>query len=568
MAKPIVHQEFDPEKDVLSYYTYDVLTRILHDLVETYPHLAQLESIGKSLEGRELWLVTLTNQATGPAIEKPAYWIDGNTHAGEVTGSTVVLYTMWSYLKQYGSDEKVTRVLDRLAIYLLPRLSVDGAEKYLTTPYFLRSSTRLYPYQDERDGLYPEDIDGDGQILDMRIKDPNGPWKRSEKDSRIMRRREIDEEGGEYYQLLTEGLIRNYDGYMIPIAPRREGMDINRNYPYEWAPEGVEPGSGPYPFSEPETRAEAEFWRTHPNINGVLTYHTTSGVILRPYGTQSDENMPTDDLDVYKLIAERGTQITDYPSVSVYHGFRYHPKEVMHGAMDDFGFDHHGWFGFTTELWDMPTEAGIGPRDFIAWFRWHPEEDDLKLMQWNDEVMEGEAFENWRTFDHPQLGPVEIGGWKGKLYEQNAPLKYLPDMCKKHSQFTLSHASLNPYLSLRTLDVKPQGDNIYHVVVVVENNGFLPTYTSQKALERRDVQPTEAELHLPEGVRIISGERRQELGQLEGRSNKIWNWWSGASPTDNRYKVEWVFKAASGSRVDLVVRSQRAGVVHQTIVLE
>src|SRR5207245_3526181 len=63
------------------------------------------------------------------------------------------------------------------------------------------------------------------------------------------------------------------------LAPRREGMDINRNYPYEWAPEGVEPGSGPYPFSEPETRAEAEFWRTHPNINGVLTYHTTSGVI-------------------------------------------------------------------------------------------------------------------------------------------------------------------------------------------------------------------------------------------------------------------------------------------------
>jgi len=291
-------------------------------------------------------------------------------------------------------------------------------------------------------------------------------------------------------------------------------------------------------------------------------------VILRPYGTQSDENMPTDDLDVYKLIAERGTQITDYPSVSVYHGFRYHPKEVMHGAMDDFGFDHHGWFGFTTELWDMPTEAGIGPRDFIAWFRWHPEEDDLKLMQWNDEVMEGEAFENWRTFVHPQLGPVEIGGWKGKLYEQNAPLKYLPDMCKKHSQFTLSHASLNPYLSLRTLDVKPRGDNIYHVVTVVENNGFLPTYTSQKALERRDVQPIEAELHLPEGVSIISGERRQELGQLEGRSNKIWNWWSGASPTDNRYKVEWVFKGLPGSQVELVVRSQRAGVVHQTITLE
>jgi murein tripeptide amidase MpaA len=479
-----------------------------------------------------------------------------------------VLYTLWSYLTSYGIDEKVTKVLDRSAIYLLPRLSVDGAEKYLTTPYYLRSSTRLHPYEDERDGLYPEDIDGDGQILDMRIKDPNGPWKRSEKDPRIMRRRDIDEEGGEYYQLLTEGLIRNYDGYTIPIAPPREGMDINRNYPYEWAPENVESGSGPYPLSEPETRAEAEFWRTHRNINGVLTYHTSSGVILRPYGTQSDEQMHTNDLDVYKLIGEMGTKYTGYPSVSVYHGFRYHPKEVMHGAMDDFGYDYHGWFGFTTELWDMPTEAGIGPRDFIAWFRWHPEEDDLKLMKWNDEVMGGEAFENWRSFDHPQLGAVEIGGWKGKLYEQNAPLKYLPDMCKKHSRFTLAHASLNPYLSLRTLDINRQGENVYRVVAIIENNGFLPTYTSKKALERQDVRPIEAELELPEGVILIAGERRQELGQLEGRSNKIWNWWSGASPTDNRRKVEWVFKAAPGSRVELTVRARRAGVVHQTIALD
>src|ERR1700680_1449069 len=143
MAKPIVHQEFDPEKGVLSFYTYDVLTRILYDLVEAYPQLAQLESIGKSVEGRELWLVTLPTQATGPAIEKPAYWIDGNTHAGEVTGSTVVLYTIWSYLKQYGSDEKVTPVLDRSAIYLLPRLSVRRAAKAPMAPGSVRRKTRL-----------------------------------------------------------------------------------------------------------------------------------------------------------------------------------------------------------------------------------------------------------------------------------------------------------------------------------------------------------------------------------------------------------------------------------------
>jgi len=568
MPDPILHQDFDPKKGILSFYTYDVLTKLLCDLVEEYSQLAQIESIGKSLEGREIWMVTLTNQATGPALEKPAYWIDANTHAGEVTGSTVALYTIWLYLSNYGSDETVTRVLDRSAIYVLPRLSVDGAERYLTTPYYLRSSTRLYPYEDERNGLYPEDIDHDGNILDMRIKSPDGPWKASEKDPRILRRRGIDEEGGEYYHVLTEGLIRNFDGFTIPISPSREGLDINRNYPFEWAPEGTESGAGPYPFSEPETRAEAEFWRSHPNISGFLTYHTSGGVLLRPYSTQSDDNLPPGDLDVFKVLGERGTEITGYPCVSTYHGFRYHPKEVTHGAMDDYVYDHLGWFGFTTELWDLPTTAGVAPRDFIAWIRWHPEEDDLKLMRWNDEVMEGKAFQDWKPFDHPQLGPVEIGGWNYKLYEQNAPLKYLPELCEKHSRFTLAHASLNPYLGISRLLVEQQSEDVFRVVVVVENHGFLPTYTSKKAQERKTVRAIEAELNLPEGVSLVTGQRRQELGQLEGRSNKLWVWWSSASPTDNLCKVEWVLKGQQGSKIDLTIRSQRAGTIHQTITLE
>src|SRR4051794_7458107 len=119
MPEAIVHQNFDPAHGVLSYYTYDVLTALLHELVAAHPDLAEIESIGKSLEGRELWLVTLTNKQTGPALEKPAYWIDGNTHAGEVTGSTVVLYTIWSYLTNYGKDETVTRLLDRSTFYIL-----------------------------------------------------------------------------------------------------------------------------------------------------------------------------------------------------------------------------------------------------------------------------------------------------------------------------------------------------------------------------------------------------------------------------------------------------------------
>lgn len=568
MPDPITHQRFDPAQGVLSYYTYDTLTRILHELVAAYPYLATIESIGKSYEGRELWLVTLTNQETGPALEKPAYWIDGNTHAGEVTGSTVVLYTIWSYLSQYGQDAKISRVLDRNAIYLLPRISVDGAEKYLTTPYWLRSSTRLYPYEEERDGLVPADLDGNGLIRQMRFKDPNGAFVTSAKDPRIMRRRPIDEDGdGEYYTVITEGFIRNYDGVSIPIAPAREGLDINRNYPYFWETEGIEFGSGPYPFSEPETRTEAEFWRTHLNINGVVTYHTESGVLLRPYGVHPDEHFPTADLDVFKIIGERGTEITGYPCVSTYHGFRYYPKEVMHGAMDDYAYEYHGWFAFTPELWDLPTLAGVGPRDWIGWIRWHPEEDDLKLMRWNDEEEGGRAFMDWTPFEHPQLGLVEIGGWDSKFHQENLPVRYLPDLCQKMSAWTLSTISLNPYLSMPRLTVNARGDGTYHIGVVIQNNGFLPTYTSQKALERRLVRPIEVELSLPPGVTLVSGKQKQEIGHLEGRSNKISILWRSPSPTDNRTYLEWVVSGPEAAQLELTVRTQRAGTLRCSIVL-
>lgn len=170
--------------DFSHYYPYTELVSFLKNLASSYPNLISLTSIGKSYENRDIWLTTLTNQATGHYLEKPAYWIDANTHAGEVTGSAVALYTIAHLLRQYGHNSQITRLLDHYTVYILPRLAVDGAEKYLTTPYMLRSSIRPYPHTDEKPGLYPEDINGDGLILQMRQKDTCGAWKISEQDPR------------------------------------------------------------------------------------------------------------------------------------------------------------------------------------------------------------------------------------------------------------------------------------------------------------------------------------------------------------------------------------------------
>ena len=74
------------------FYRYAELTELLHAFAREHPQLVAIESIGKSHEGRDIWVLTVTNAATGPAREKPAFWVDGNIHSTEVAASAAALY--------------------------------------------------------------------------------------------------------------------------------------------------------------------------------------------------------------------------------------------------------------------------------------------------------------------------------------------------------------------------------------------------------------------------------------------------------------------------------------------
>jgi hypothetical protein len=116
--------------------------------------------------------------------------------------------------------------------------------------------------------------------------------------------------------------------------------------------------------------------------------------------------------------------------------------------------------------------------------------------------------------------------------------------------------------------VEPLGDALYKVRLVVQNTGWLPTYITKKALEKKLVRGVIAEIALPDGATLRTGKPREELGQLEGRAYKpsaasVWN----ADPTDDRAKVEWVVHAPRGGTVRLVARHERAGVVRAECAL-
>ena len=263
-----------PPYEAGTYHTHDQVQALLQDWAAANPSLCSLGSLGSSSEGRALSLLSITDGQTGAPESKPAFWIDGNTHAGEVTGTECCLHLIHTIFSQLDSgDPSMTDMVSSSTIYVLPRISADGAEYMLTTPYSCRSSPVLLDPL-ETPGFVADDIDGNGACVLMRRPDPAGTTKLSDDDSRIMVQRAPHERGDSdstFYRLWPEGQYRDYDGSTQKSAPGYS-LDLNRMSPYQYAPEGVQSGAGPMPGFLPQGQAVYEALVARNNITTLQSY--------------------------------------------------------------------------------------------------------------------------------------------------------------------------------------------------------------------------------------------------------------------------------------------------------
>jgi len=551
--------------DCSRYYKYEELKSIVLEWENVYPELASVYSIGKGHRERDLWMLEITSSMGPEADKKPGYFIDANTHPEELAGSTVALYIAWRLLSEYGKDEMITRLLDTRTFYILPRLNPDGAEIVMTTPFYEYIGNGRYLPGDEQvgPGLHYADINGDGVIVDMRIKDKNGEWKVSEKDPRLMIQRKPDEFGGEYYRIMPEGWIEEYDGAEIIIPKPRDG-NLNRQYPYGWGPEGEEYGSGDYPLSEPEIEAVVRFHTAHPNIAGAIDYHTNAGIILPPTHI-AGKPVPFADRSLFERIGKMGEEATGYPVLSSEESFSWPGMHPRMGTATDYLYGQLGIISCTVELWDIHKEAGIEKDWYFSLLRELSEEDNLKLLRWNDEKLNGEGFMPWTPFEHPQLGPVEIGGWGGgkRLYMfRNPPEgKYLEETCQKNAIFALRYAAVLPQVAIKDLRVTAESENTFKLEAIVVNEGFLPTNLTKRAIDVSAAQPVIVTLESESKIEFIVGQERVNLGNLEGRSEQnvpYSRFFDRGTPAK---KVEWVVRVSDPKSCVVKVRavSQKGG---------
>jgi hypothetical protein len=470
---------------------YEDIVAHLQGYAAAYPGWARLESVGKSRQGRDLWLITITNPATGPELGKPAMYIDANIHANEVQTSEAALYTVDYLLRQYGRLPRVTELLDRAVFYILPVVNPDGRVLWFSGPSdsdFPR--TVMVPFDDDRDGLADEDgfddLDGDGHITTMRKQVPmgQGTHRLDPKDARLLVRIGPGELG-DWVELGKEGIDNDGDGR---VNEDNVGyVDPNRTWGYSWQPRYVQAGSSEYPLQIPETRAIALWALAHPNIGAVQSYHNNGQMILRGPGAKSDPPYPPQDLRAYDLIAQEGERLLP--------GYRYFISwkdlYTVYGGTTDHFYGLMGAFAFTNEMYNPPAD-----------FDKDGEVSDAEMLKFNDLLSLGRQWVDWKPYEHPQYGKIEVGGFKrdvGRVPEGWAQ----EDETHRSNAFVLFHAHHLPKLSIGEVTVEKVGPRLWKLRVPVLNERAIPsmaTVAVNNKLHRHDLATVAGAKVLASGV--------------------------------------------------------------------
>jgi hypothetical protein len=195
----------------------------LHQIAATYPHVAQLKTIGRSIQKRPLLVMRLTNEMIHD--DKPQVLFVATHHAREWVATEMAMRLIKYLTANYGIDARVTDLLDTVEVWIMPVGNPDGYQYTFTNERLWRKNLR--------------DNDGDREITLADGVDPN----------------------------------RNFDSHWGYDDEGSSPVPTDQTY------------RGTAPNSEPEVQALVDFVQDN-DFKFILSYHTYLDLILYPWSWQ------------------------------------------------------------------------------------------------------------------------------------------------------------------------------------------------------------------------------------------------------------------------------------------
>jgi hypothetical protein len=264
--------------DYSRYHNYQELTASLQELAATHPGLARLFEVAKTREGRVVWGVEIANREGVPLESRPGILVVANLEGDQLCGSEIALFTVEHLLKNAATNQDVKQRLETSVFYIIPRFNPDGAE-YMFQAIKTGRKTNTSAFDDDNDRRVdedgPEDLNKDGFITVMRVKDPRGEYMIHPDEPRLLRRASPQKGETGVYKVYWEGIDNDGDGFINEDPPG--GVDLNRNFQHKYP--YYAPDAGRYMVSENETRGMMDFIDRHRNIGAILTFGESDNLI-------------------------------------------------------------------------------------------------------------------------------------------------------------------------------------------------------------------------------------------------------------------------------------------------
>jgi len=168
--------------------------------------------------------------------------------------------------------------------------------------------------------------------------------------------------------------------------------------------------------------------------------------------------------------------------------------------------------------------------------------DDAKWLEYSDKQRDGKGFVEWSSFEHPQLGTVEIGGWV-PYFKTLPPTNEIESITNKQALFIIDVANRLPKVRLNSPSIEKLSNGLWEVKVAVINDGWFPTGT-EMAKKNKRARPIVLRLDVPNDT-IVSGQKVQRIWSLSGGGTRKW--------------FKWILQGQSNETINITLFSEKFG---------